>query len=111
MHVQEDVLFFFVNVFTDEDDLKEIVTELEDITDVEGLGLNLGIRMSALERITIDYQLLEKRKTKVIYHWLKRKDIVRQKQNEHPTWSELADAVAAIDPALSERIHYKHCQT
>ena len=57
---------------------------LDDITDVENLGLNLGIRMSALKRITISYPLMEKQKKKVIYYWLQRRDIVRHKQNEHP---------------------------
>ena len=88
--------------------MQTIVTELKDISDVQGLGLNLGIRMSALERIMTDYQPLDKQKTKVIYHWLKRKDIIRRKQNEHPTWGALADAVASLDPSLSEKIHHQH---
>ena len=94
---------------TDEDDLKEIVTELEDINDVEGLGLNLGLRMSTLERIMTDYRLLERQKTKVVYHWLKRRGIVRQKQNELPTWAALAESVASLDHALSKRIRDQHC--
>ena len=96
-------------ISTDEDELKEVVTELEDIRDVEGLGLNLGLRMSALESIMTDYHSLEKQKTKVIYYWLKRKDVVRQKQNEFPTWKALADAVANLDPSSSERIRDKYC--
>ena len=51
-------------ISTDEDDLNDIVTELESITDVEGLGLSLGLRMSALESIMIDYQPLEKAEDK-----------------------------------------------
>ena len=94
----------------DEDDLDEIVTELKDINDVEELGLKLGVRMSALESIKIDYQPLKKQKTQVIYHWLKRKDIVRQKQNERPTWGALADAIASLDPSLSARIRNKYCK-
>ena len=65
--------------------------------------------MSALERIMTDYQLLEKQKTKVIYHWLKRRGVVRQKQNELPTWAGLAESVASLDPVLSKRIHDKYC--
>ena len=88
--------------------MQAIATELKDITDVEALGLELGIRMSALERIMIDYPLLERQKKKVIFYWLKRRDIVRHKQNEHPTWNGLANAVAAFDPFLSKKIHHKH---
>ena len=85
-----------------------IVTELDDIADVERLGLNLGIRMSALERIIIDYPQLERQKTKVIFYWLKRREIIPRRQNEHPTWDRLADAVARLDPTLSQRIRHRH---
>ena len=57
----------------------------------------------------IDYQQQKRQKTKVIYHWLKRKDIVRQKQNELPTWAGLAESVASLDPVLSKRIRDQHC--
>ena len=97
-----------MHVFTDEDDLETVVTELNDVADVECLGLSFGIRMSALDKIKLDYPQLEGQKRRVIYYWLKRKEIVRRKQNEHPTWSGLADAVARLDPSLSERIRHQH---
>ena len=99
------------NLFsTDEDDLEDVITELNDITDFEGLGLALGIRMSALEKIALDYPCkVDKQKTKVIYYWLTRKDIVRQRQRESPTWDGLADAVARLNPSLSESIRRQHC--
>ena len=87
-----------------------IATMLDGITDVEGLGLNLGIRMSALERIMYEYPHPRNQKATVIYHWLKRKDIVRQKQNVLPTWDVLATAVASLDPSLSDRIRDQHCR-
>ena len=96
-------------VSTDEDDLETVVTELNDITDVEGLGLALGIRMSALKKIVLDYSKLDKQKTEVIYYWLTRKDIVRQRQRECPTWDGIVDAVVKLNPSLSERIHHHHC--
>ena len=65
--------------------------------------------MSALEKIMAEYQLLEKQKTKVIYHWLKRRGIVWKKKNEFPTWAGLAESVASLDPSLSKRIRNKHC--
>ena len=89
--------------------MENIITELSDISDVETLGLKLGIRMSALEKIMFEYPQLERQKTKVIYYWLKRKDIIREKQNEHPTWDRLVRAVARLDPLLSDRIRHHHC--
>ena len=96
-------------VCIDEDDLETVVTELHDITDIEALGLALGIRMSALEKIAVDYPKLDKQKTKVIYYWLTRKDIVRQRQGESPIWEGIAHAVASLNPLLSERIRCLHC--
>ena len=94
----------------DEDDLKTVVAVLDDIADVERLGLNLGIRLSALDKIKADYSQLEGRKMRLVHCWLKRKNIVRQEKNEHPTWDALASAVASLDPSLSERIREQHCQ-
>ena len=96
-------------IFTDEDDLETVVNELSDIADVERLGLNLGLRMSALKKIRIDYPQLEEQKTNVIFCWLQRRDIVQQRHNEHPTWGELAHAVHLLNPSLSGRIRHKHC--
>ena len=89
--------------------MDEIVTELKEINDVEELGLKLGLRMSTLESITIDYQPLKKQKTRVVYLWLERKDIVRKKQNELPTWKSLADTLEDLYPILSARIRDKYC--
>ena len=110
LHALQDVPSVYDFVSIDEDDLERIATELRDITDVVGLGLKLGIRMSALKKITADYPQLERQKTEVVYYWLKRREIVRDKQNEHPTWDGLAHAVARLDPALSDRIHHQHCK-
>ena len=82
---------------------------LNDITNVERLGLNLGIHMSALERIMINYPLMERQKTKAIYYWLQRRDIVWHKHNEHPTWGGLTDAMRMLNPSLSARIRLQHC--
>ena len=93
----------------DEDDLQRIVTELNDIFDVQTLGLGLGIRMSSLEKIKTDNPQVEQQKTQVIYYWLKRRNIIREKQGERPTWTGLAYAVARLDPTLSEKIQHQHC--
>ena len=94
---------------TDEHDLDTIVGVLDDIAAVERLGLNLGIRLSALDKIKINYPLLEDQKTRVVHYWLKRKDIVQKRQKELPTWGGLANAVDSLDPSLSERIRDQYC--
>ena len=89
--------------------METVVNELNDITHVERLGLNLGIRMSALKKVKFDYPQLEEQMTNIIYYWLQRREIVRQKQSEHPTWSGLADAVHTLNPTLSKRIRRQYC--
>ena len=107
MHTQEIVLC--KRICTGEDDLDTILTEVRDIVDVLELGLALGIRKSALDKIMTDNRNLEHQKLNVIYYWLTRREIVRKKQNEHPTWGGLADAVDCVNPTLSERIRHKYC--
>ena len=86
-----------------------IVSELCDVTDVLKLGLALGIRKSALDKIMQDSTNLEGRKIEVIHYWLTRRDIVRLKQGECPGWNALAVAIAEINPALSQRVQHQHC--
>ena len=100
----------FLCVLADEDDLQRVLAELDCVVDVRGLGLFLGLRMSSLEKIRADEHSLEKQKVKVLHHWLTRKDIIRNKQEEVPKWSQLADAVARENRALSQRIRDKYCQ-
>ena len=88
--------------------MEAVATKLHDISDVESLGIALGIRMSALEKIASDYSTVEKQKTKVIYYWLTRKDIVRERQGESPNWNGIANAVARLNPSLSKRIRDRH---
>ena len=88
-----------------------IITELNDVSNVQTLALNLGIRPSALIKIMADYpQQVETQKMHVLYHWLKRVEIIESKQSENPTWTRLAEAVARLDFALSERIRHQYCQ-
>ena len=88
--------------------MEAIVTELDDITDVVRLGLYLGVRMSALEKIETEYPSLKLQKKEIIYRWLKREDIIQQKQAERPTWDKLTDAVAKLDLSSSKKIRHKH---
>ena len=57
-----------------EDDLRKVINELNAISNVELLALNLGIHMSAWLKIEAEHQV-EKQKTRVLYHWLKRMEI------------------------------------
>ena len=93
-----------------EDDLQEVRTELRDINRVVELGLSLGLRMSAIERIQADHpQSVEDQKTRILYAWLKGVDIVSSKQSSLPTWSEIANAVANENKTLSRTIRRKYC--
>ena len=100
------VLFFVIG----EDDLQRIITELNNVSNVQTLALNLGIRASALIKIMAEYpQQLETQKMHVLYHWLKRTEIIGSKRSQHPTWTRLAEAVARLDLTLSERIQRQYC--
>ena len=98
-------------IFTDEDDLDIVVAAIHDIDDHECLGENLGIRLSALDKIKEEYSKLQGRKKRVIHCWLTRNNIVRRRKNECPTWDALADALASLNPATSERIYDQYCST
>ena len=99
-----DVIFFI-----DGDDLQRIITELNNVTDVQTLGVNLGIRQPALLKIMNSYDWLEKQKMQVLYYWLKRLEIIERKQSEEPTWARLAEAIAELDPKLSKKIWRNYC--
>ena len=102
-----DVIFLYT---IGEDDSRKVTIELNAISNVELLTLNLGIRMSAWLKIEVEHQQVEKQKTRVLYHWLKRMEITEDKQCEKPTWAGLAEAVDEIDPNLSKGIRCKYCQ-
>ena len=89
--------------------MNTIVFELHDITDVLTLGLALGIRKPALDKIMQGNATLEGQKIQVVDYWITRKDIVRQRQGDCPGWKGLADAVAWVNPTLSHKIKRQHC--
>ena len=95
-------------ICTDEHDLQEVLAALYyGISDVWLLGLSLGIRSSTLDMIEAEYRSSREGLTRVIYHWLRRRDIVRLRQHEDPTWKVLVDAVDRINPHLAMRIRWK----
>ena len=94
-------------ISTDEDDLDIVVAAV----DAELLGGNLGIHLSALDKIKVDYPQLEEQNMRVIHCWLKRNNIVQRRQNEHPTWDALSQAVDSLNRSLSEMIRDQYCST
>ena len=100
--------FFFLHV--DEDDLPKVIQAIQPVNHVGDLGLGLGVRWSTIERIRKENPSVKDQKIQVIYHWLTRTDIVRDKRDELPTWGQLAEAVEGENTALSESIQHKYCQ-
>ena len=97
-------------VDTGEHNLQEILEDIHQVTDIEGLGLNLGLYMSAIKNIQGECKYPEQQKRRIIWYWLLRKDIVPYKQSCPPTWRVLADAVAKESTALSREIRAKRCE-
>ena len=101
------VMSFNLFHYTDEHDLQKVLREIRSVSHVQNLGLALGVLMSLIDKTREDYALVEDQKIEVMYCWLRRTDILREKQSCLPTWSELADAVADENVALSEEIRRK----
>ena len=95
----------------DEHDLQGILAEIKSVSQVQSLGLALGLLVSAIDKIQKDFSTVKEQKIQVIKFWLKRTEIIRNMQSRNPTWSQLADAVADEDAALSDSIRCKYCKT
>ena len=102
---------FFFSDHLDEHDLQDVLKEIRPVSQVQNLGLALGLLTSAIEKIQVDFALVNEQKIELIKCWLRRKEIIRKMQSCPPTWSQLADAVAEVDVALSKSIRSKHCAT
>ena len=99
----------FLLFVLDEHDLQRVLTEIKSVSEVESLGLNLGLLISAIDEIQKDFATVKKQRIQIIKYWLKRTEIIQEMQACPPTWSQLADAVADEDSALSDRIRSKYC--
>ena len=95
---------------TGEHNLRLILEEIRQVTDIEGLGLNLGLHISAINKIQDEYKSPEQQKRRIIRHWLRRKDITPDMKSCLPMWEVLADAVAKENFALSFEIRAKYCE-
>ena len=81
------------------------------MSQVQSLGLALGLLISAIDKIQKDFASVKEQKIEVIKCWIKRTEIIRNMQSCRPTWSQLADAVADEDAALSDSIRCKYCHS
>ena len=79
------------------------------MSQVQNLGLALGLLITAVGEIRKDFTTVNEQRIQIIKYWLKRTEIIREMQPCPPTWSQLADAVAGEDSALSNHIRSKYC--
>ena len=107
--------WYFICLFhadsLDEHDLQDVLLEIKSVSQVLKLGLALGLLISAIDKIRKDFGSVEEQKIQIIKYWLKRTEIIRKMQSHRPTWSQLADAVADEDVALSDSIRCKYCHS
>ena len=103
----------FINVFhsvsLDEHHLQRVLVEIKSVSKVQSLGLALGLLITAVDEIQKDFRTVEEQKIQIIKYWLKRIHIIQEIQACPPRWSQLADAVASEDVALSNQIRSKYC--
>ena len=88
--------------------------ELDTITEgdvLEDLGLTLGIKKSAIDAILQKKSTVKQQRKEIVYYWLQRKEIVRQKKDDVASWSQLADALDKVSYSeLRKTIQKKYCQ-
>ena len=99
------------NDLLDEHDLQDVLAGVKSVSQVQSLGLALGLLVSAIDKIQKDFTTVKEQKIQVIKFWLNRTEIIRNMQSCSPTWSQLADAVADEDTALGDSIRCKYCKT
>ena len=99
---------FCLNITIGEHDLLKILNALEKISEVDLLGIRLGLQLSTVERISKECQSVEQKKVSIIKTWLRRNDIVPYLQSHCPTWTQLAEAVAKENVVVAETIRRKY---
>ena len=67
--------------------LKDLVCELQEVTDWFHLGICLGILLAKLQSIKRDYRHIDERRREVLLAW---------RDNEKPTWSKLVGALVEM---------------
>ena len=80
--------------------LKDLVSELQDVTDWYYLGLCLGISLLKLQSIKQDYRHIEERKREVLLAW---------SDKEKPTWVKVVNALMDMRKmSLAQQIAQKY---
>ena len=80
--------------------LKDLVGELQDVTDWYYLGLCLGIPLAKLQSIKQDYRHIEERKREVLLVW---------SDKEKPTWLKVVNALMDMrNMPLAQQIAQKY---
>ena len=81
-------------------ELPDFMSELQDVIDWISFGLCLGIKMSRLEAIKVDYPTLGERRMQMLNEWQK---------NVTPTWSAVVQALVGIGMRrLASELAQKH---
>lgn len=77
--------------------LANLVVVLHNVTDVDGLGLQLGVPKCELDKIRQDFHRTEERKRNVLQWWLS--------HTFNPTWKRVITALKAMDePVLADGV-------
>ena len=80
--------------------LKDLVGELQDVTDWYYLGLCLGIPLAKLQSIKQDYRHIEERKREVLLAW---------SDKEKPTWVKVVNVLMDMRKmSLAQQIAQKY---
>ena len=91
------------NSLSIKDHLRDIFKELLPVaTHWQNIGTLLDVPQEKLESIKHDYNLASDCLREMVKAWLKMID-------PPPTWQQLVDAVASVDPARAEAICRKYC--
>ena len=81
-------------------DLKDVLSELHEVTDWFYLGMCLGIPIATLQAVKKDYKHTDVRKREVFLKWM---------EIEEPTWSKIVRVLREMGKrALANRIAQNH---
>ena len=73
-----------------EHDLLEVLTKIDSVNEVEFLGLALGLLITVIEKIQVNFAPVREQKIEIIKCWLKGTKVIQS--HPPPTWSHVADA-------------------
>lgn len=95
--------------YIDTDHASDVLEAIGDISEWKPLGLALGLHISTLSKISVQYKDVQSCKYEVVSAWLMRKDMVIKKCP--PSWKSLVTAVngnLVMYPHLAKKIAMSH---